>query len=82
MRRRITLAVVIIMTIDNLAAVVEMVRDILNDSQDDSGGSARYRGGDLGDQRHHVQPLVLAARSGRTGGAGGRCRFATVVRVL
>ena len=36
-RRRITLAVVILMTIDNLAAVVEMVRDILNDSQDDTG---------------------------------------------
>ena len=36
-RRRITLAVVIVMTIDNLAAVVEMVRDILNDSKDDSG---------------------------------------------
>jgi hypothetical protein len=31
------LAVVIVMTIDNLAAVVEMLRDILNDSQDDSG---------------------------------------------
>ena len=31
------MTVVIVMTIDNLAAVVEMVRDILNDSQDDSG---------------------------------------------
>ena len=36
-RRRIILALVIIMTIDNLAAVVEMVRDILNDSKDDTG---------------------------------------------
>ena len=35
--RRIILALVAIMTIDNLAAVVEMVRDILNDSQDDTG---------------------------------------------
>ena len=36
-RRRITMSVVIVMTIDNLAAVVEMVRDILNDSKDDTG---------------------------------------------
>jgi uncharacterized membrane protein len=35
-RRRLTLAVVIIMTIDNLAAVIEMVRDILNDAKDDT----------------------------------------------
>ena len=36
-RRRVTMSVVIVMTIDNLAAVVEMVRDILNDSKDDTG---------------------------------------------
>ena len=35
-RRRLALAVVIVMSIDNLAAVVEMVRDILNDAKDDT----------------------------------------------
>ena len=36
-RRRIILALVVIMTLDSLVAVVEMVRDILNDSKDDTG---------------------------------------------
>jgi uncharacterized membrane protein len=35
--RRIILVLVAIMTLDSLVAVVEMVRDILNDSQDDTG---------------------------------------------
>ena len=36
-RRRVVMAAVVLMTFDNLAAVVEMVRDIINDSKDDTG---------------------------------------------
>jgi uncharacterized membrane protein len=35
-RRRLTLALVLVMTVDNLAAVVEMVHNILVDSEDDT----------------------------------------------
>jgi len=36
-RRGITMAVVVLMTFDNVVAVIEMVRDILHNSQDDTG---------------------------------------------
>ena len=84
MRRRITLAVVIIMTIDNLAeAVVEMVRDILNDSQDDSGEVLLATGAAIWVTNMIAFSLWywLLDRGG-TGGTVGRNRFATVVRVL
>jgi uncharacterized membrane protein len=44
-RRRLALALVIVMTVDNLGAVVEMVRDILNDAKDDTGTVLLATGG-------------------------------------
>ena len=69
-QRRVLLALVIVMTVDNLAAVVEMVRSILDNSKSDTGTVLLATGGAIWlTNVIAFQLVVLAARSGWSGGS-------------
>ena len=70
--RRLTLALILVMTVDNLLAVIELVDGILTGAEEDTATVLLATARPLADQRHRVQPLVLGARPGRTGGPGYR----------